>query len=332
MSLVLAFLADLCFGDPQYRFHPVRIMGRMIDGGEKLLRRMIPHEKLAGGLLALILPVFVYVSVWFLLLGAEKIHSVLAQAINVFGMYTAISIHDLKKEAEKILKDLNQNNLEKARKDLAGIVGRDTQHLDEKEIVRATVETVAESTVDGIIAPLFYAAIGGAPLALAYKAVNTLDSMIGHLNERYRDFGFIAAKQDMLANWIPARLSYVIIACASFGTGRMQQAFLIGWRDGVKSNENSSIPEATFAGALDTRLGGPNIYYGGKIVEKPFLGTLNRPLHPDLILESIKLMLAASWLALIICLISGQWSVSVVRSVGEGFKSSLQVTDTGHWH
>jgi adenosylcobinamide-phosphate synthase len=302
MSLVLAFLVDLCFGDPQSRFHPVRIMGRMIEGGEKFLRRCISYEKLAGALLALILPSLVFLFVWFLLLWAGKIHYLLAQAINIFGIYTAISIHDLKKEAGKIFKDLCGKNLEKARKDLAGIVGRDTDHLDEKEIVRATVETVAESTVDGIIAPLFYAAIGGAPLALAYKAVNTLDSMIGHLNERYRDFGFIAAKQDMLINWIPARLSYVIIACASFLTGRMKQAFLIGWTDGIKSGENSSIPEATFAGALDIRLGGRNTYYGGKIVEKPFLGAFNRPLDNILILESVKLMLAASWLTLLACL------------------------------
>lgn len=303
MPLVLAFLADLCFGDPQYAFHPVRLMGKMIEQGEALLRRYISYEKLAGALLAIIFPVSVFLFVWLLLLWAERINDFLAQAINILGIYTAISIHDLKKEAEKIFKDLSEKNLEKARKDLAGIVGRDTNHLDEKEIVRATVETVAESTVDGVIAPLFYAAIGGAPLALAYKAVNTLDSMIGHRNERYRDFGFIAAKQDMLVNWIPSRLSYVIITCASFFTGRMKQAFLIGWKDGIKSGENSSIPEATFAGALDIRLGGHNTYYGGKVVEKPFLGTFNRPLDNILILESVKLMLTASWLTLLLCLV-----------------------------
>jgi len=302
MPLVLAFLADLCFGDPQYTFHPVRMMGRIIEQGEIFLRRCIPYEKLAGALLALTFPFTVFLFVWFLLFWAGKINYLLAQVINIFGIYTAISIHDLKKEADKIFEDLNSKNLEKARKDLAGIVGRDTNNLDEKEIVRATVETVAESTVDGVIAPLFYAAIGGAPLALAYKAVNTLDSMIGHLNERYRDFGFIAAKQDGLANWIPARLSYVIIACAAFFTGRMKQAFFIGWKDGIKLGENSSIPEATFAGALDVRLGGHNSY-GGKVVEKPFLGTFNRPLDNILILESIKLMLSVSWLTLLFCLI-----------------------------
>lgn len=303
MSLVLAFLADLCFGDPQYTFHPVRIMGKMIEQGEIFLRRTISYEKLAGALLAFIFPSIVFLFVWFLLLWAEKIHYLLAQAINILGIYTAISIHDLKKEADKIFEDLDRKNLHKARKDLAGIVGRDTNYLDEKEIVRATVETVAESTVDGVIAPLFYAALGGAPLALAYKAVNTLDSMIGHLNERYRDFGFVAAKQDMLVNWIPARLSYVIIACAAFFTGRMKQAFFIGWKDGMKSGENSSIPEATFAGALGIRLGGQNIYYGDKVVEKPFLGTFNRPFDNILILESVKLMLVASWLTLWLCLV-----------------------------
>jgi len=304
MSLVLAFLADLCFGDPQYRFHPVRIMGRIIGQGETLLRRCISYEKLAGALLALIFPSIVFLFVWFLLLWAEKIHYLLAQVINIFGIYTAISVHDLKKEANKIFEDLNSKNLEKARKDLAGIVGRDTDNLDEKEIVRATVETVAESTVDGVVAPLFYAALGGAPLALAYKAVNTLDSMIGHLNERYRDFGYVAAKQDMWMNWIPARLSYVMIACASFVvTGRTRQAFWTGWKQGVKSGANSAIPEATFAGALGVQLGGCNTYYGGKMVEKHFLGKPDRPLQDSLIAESIKLMIAASWVALLICLI-----------------------------
>ena len=304
MPLLIAFLADLCFGDPPYPYHPVRVMGKTIARGESFLRRCIPYEKLAGAVLACILPLAIFLCVWLLLFWTGKIHALLAQAINILGIYTAISIHDLKKEADKICGDLRRQDLEKARRDLAGIVGRDTENLDEKEIVRATVETVAESTVDGVVAPLFYAALGGAPLALAYKAVNTLDSMIGHRNERYRDFGYAAAQQDRWLNWIPARLSYVIIGCASFVvTGRIRQAFLSGWKEGIKSGENSAIPEATFAGALGVQLGGCSMYYGGKLVEKPFLGKPGRPLHDSLIAESIKLMLAASWVTLGICLI-----------------------------
>jgi adenosylcobinamide-phosphate synthase len=301
MSLILAFLADLWFGDPRYAPHPVRVMGRAIEWGEKFLRRRVPQERLAGALLAFIFPSTVFLCVWFLISWAGRTHHLLAQTINIFGIYTAISIHDLKKEAGKISEDLRGKDVEKARKDLSGIVGRDTDNLDEKEIVRAAVETVAESAVDGIIAPLFYAAIGGAPLALAYKAVNTLDSMVGHLNERYRNFGFMAAKQDRAANWVPARLSYGIMACASFFTGRMKQAFFIGWKDGVKSGENSAIPEAVFAGALGVRLGGDNTY-GGRLVRKPFLGRPERPLEYRVILESIRLMLITSWLTLAVCL------------------------------
>ena len=194
MPLLVAFLADLCVGDPVYWYHPARIMGKIIEQGEKFLRRYIYAEKLAGALLAVSFPILVFCFMWGLLFWVGKINFILAQIINILGIYTSISIHDLKKEAKQIFLDLGNKNLDKARSDLARIVGRDTAHLDEQEIVRATVETVAESTVDGIVAPLFYAALGGAPLALAYKAINTLDSMIGHMNERYRDFGFVAAE------------------------------------------------------------------------------------------------------------------------------------------
>ncbi len=303
MSLFLAFLADLCFGDPHYDFHPIRLMGKAIERGETFLRRNVPYEKLAGTCLALLIPLIVFLCAWLLLFWAGKIHFLFAAALNIFGIYTAISIHDLKKEADKVFLDLKKKDIERARQDLAGIVGRDTDHLDEREIVRATVETVAESTVDGVIAPLFYAAIGGAPLALAYKAVNTLDSMIGHWNERYREFGFFAAKQDTLINWLPARLSYLMIGLASFSTGRMRKTFSIGWKHGIQSGTISAIPEAAFAGALGVQLGGRNQYYGGQIVDKPFLGEAERPLTNAVIQESVRLMIVSSWLTLICCLL-----------------------------
>ena len=316
MSLLLAFLADLCFGDPEYWYHPVRLMGRSIEQGEIFLRRHILPEKLAGALLAVVFPLLVFGFLWILLFGAGKIHPLLAQLFNILGIYTAISIHDLKKEGQKIFDDLGSKNLEKAKSDLARIVGRDTDHLDEKEIVRAAVETVAESTVDGVIAPLFYTALGGAPLALAYKAVNTLDSMIGHLSERYRDFGFVAAKQDYWVNWLPARLAYGLIGLAAFLTkARTSSAWQTGWKDGVLSGENSSIPEAAFAGALGVRLGGSNSYQG-KVVEKSFLGTPDRPLDPPVIRESIRLMVTVSWLTLFLCLLINYGFQIYVSKIG----------------
>jgi len=299
----MAFLVDLWLGDPEYRFHPVRLIGKGIERGELFLRRYVPQEKLAGMVLAVFFPLAIFGLVWILLFFAGKVHSILAMVVNILGIYTAISVHDLKKESKRIWRDLERKDLSQARGSLARIVGRDTRHLDEKEIVRATVETVAESTVDGIAAPLFYAALGGAPLALAYKAVNTLDSMIGHRNDRYRHFGYAAAKQDTLLNWIPARLAYGSIALASFFIGgKVQKAFSIGWKDGILSGENSFIPEATFAGTLRVQLGGWNSYEG-RVVEKPFLGTSERPLDRRVILESIRLMTVAAWVTLWVCVI-----------------------------
>lgn len=302
--LVLAFLADLLVGDPEYRFHPVRLMGRAIEWGETFLRKSVHHEKIAGGILAIALPVLVYVLVWWVIFLAGKLHFLFAGALIVFGVYSAISVRDLRKEGLRVYKDLEQNNLQKARCDVARIVGRDTHDLSEKEIVRASVETIAESTMDGIVAPLFYAVLGGAPLALAYKAVNTLDSMIGYRSARYLDFGFIAAKQDEFLNWIPARLSYGVIALASFlVTGRVKEALSVGWRYGVAASYgNSAIPEATFAGTLGMRLGGRSSYEG-RMVDAPFLGHAQKDMSVEDIRESVRLMLVASWLSLLGCVI-----------------------------
>ncbi len=299
-ALVIAFLSDLLIGDPAYAWHPVRLMGKAIDGGESFFRRTFWPERVAGAVLALMLPFLVFLFVWLLLFWAARMNPWLAWGIDLFGIYSAISIQDLRKEALLVHGDLRKNDKEKAQKDLARIVGRDTPALSDKEIVRACVETVAESTVDGVIAPLFYAALAGAPLALAYKAVNTLDSMIGHLDERYRDFGFVAARQDELWNWIPARLSLGLISLAAFFLkARPGQAIKTGWRDGMNvSHGNSAIPEAAFAGALGLRLGGESAYRGLRR-EKPFLGVAQKDFERDDIVQAVKLMLAASWISLI---------------------------------
>ncbi|OGW84956.1 MAG: cobalamin biosynthesis protein CobD [Omnitrophica bacterium RIFCSPHIGHO2_02_FULL_46_11] len=298
--VALAFLLDLWLGDPIYAFHPVRMMGHAIEHGEGFLRGIITHEKMAGAILSICIPTAVFLLAWSFILWLGSIHFFLVWAAQIFGIYSALSIHDLRKEGLNISQALKKNDLCQARKNLSRIVGRDTETLDQKEILRASIETIAESTVDGIIAPLFYAVIGGAPLALAYKAVNTLDSMIGHLNERYRDFGFFAAKQDELWNWIPARLSYFAIVLASFfAGGQTQQALRTGWQDGVMAGHgNSAIPEAAFAGALGLQLGGPSVYEG-RFVEKPFLGSYTKNFDGGDLLGSIRLMLVASWISLL---------------------------------
>lgn len=304
LTLTLAFLADLAIGDPVYAYHPVRLMGHAIQRGEDYFRRLIPNAKLAGASLALLLPIFVFLFTWSVLLILGKIHFFLGWLVNCFWIYSSISVHDLHQEGMQVYKDLKDNDLWKARNHLSRIVGRETENLSDQEIVRASVETIAESTMDGIVAPLFYAALGGAPLALAYKAVNTLDSMIGYRSGRYRDFGYIAAKQDELANWVPARLSYGVIVLASlFATWRFKSAWLTGWRDGiVRSFGNSAIPEATFAGALALQLGGENTYEG-RMVEKPFLGLPIRPLEPQIIVESLRLMYVSAWISFLVSLL-----------------------------
>jgi len=307
-ALLLAFIADLFIGDPVYPYHPARLMGRGIEWGESFLRKTLRDERLGGTLLALCFPAFVFCLVWSFIFILTKIHFVLGWVAACFGIYSSISVHDLRKEAVRIYKDLKENNLEAARQDVARIVGRETAHLNEGEIARACIESVAENSVDGIVAPLFYAALGGAPLALAYKAVNTLDSMIGHNNERYRIFGFFAAKQDDLINWLPARLSYGLIGLASvFVTPpRAKEAFQVGWPYAMTpSYGNSPIPEATFAGALGVRLGGENLYHG-KIMQTPLLGTPLEPLRAETIPKALGLMMAMAWTTLFFCLmISG---------------------------
>lgn len=299
LDLAAAFLIDLLIGDPAYPFHPVRMMGRAVEASENFLRRKPGHEKLKGAVLSLMLPAAVFISAWLVIFAASKIHPALGWTAGVLGIYSALSVHDLKKEAVRIYADLGKGDLEKARLDLSRIVGRDTQTLDKKEVLRAAIETVAESTVDGIVSPLFFAVLGGAPLALAYKAVNTLDSMIGHLNERYRDFGFFAAKQDEFWNWVPARLSYYAIGLAAFFVnGRGAEAMFTGRQDGLESGSgNGDIPEACFAGALGLRLGGPSTYQG-RLVEKPYLGFPKKDFEREDLLKAVHLMTASAWICL----------------------------------
>ncbi len=309
-GLVCAFVLDLVIGDPVYRFHPVRLMGTAIEKAEAFLRVKPGYEKIKGAVLALLLPVFVFTLVWSVIALLNRIHPLLGWAVNVFGIYASVSVHDLKKEAVRIYGDLGKGDLEKARLNLSRIVGRDTQSLDKKEILRASIETVAESTVDGVAAPLFFAALGGAPLALAYKAVNTLDSMIGHLNDCYRDFGFFAAKQDEAWNWIPARLAYLTISLASFWVnGRGSESFYTGKLHGLEGGSGiGDIPEACFAGALGLQLGGPSVYQG-RVVEKPLLGFPKKDFDREDLMTAIRLMTTASWITLLTAiLLNWGWS------------------------
>lgn len=232
------------------------------------------------------------------------IHFLLGIIISIIFLYTSLSIKDLDKASQKVFFALMNNNLKIARKNLSLIVSRDTENLNEQEIIRATVETIAENTVDGVFSPLFYMFGGGPLLVMLFKAISTMDSMVGYKNERYIKFGWTAAKLDDLANYIPARLSLILIPIASLLIGKNgKKSFKVCYRDCMKSpSPNSGWSEAAFAGALGIQLGGMNYYQ--KIQSfKPLLGEPDKPLHVNHIKESMQLCYIASWLMLFLGII-----------------------------
>ena len=291
-SIILAYLLDLVLADPYWMPHPVRGMGKLVKYLEKRLRRKsVSAEVLAGTVLAITVVGLVYLGSFFAIRFAEHVNRWAGFAISTVLIFTALSTRSLDKEARSVYHSLKLGSINNARKKLSLIVGRDTGALNQDEIIRATVETVAENSVDGIISPLFYAALGGAPLALAYKAINTLDSMVGYKNERYLYFGYFSAKLDDAANYIPARLSILLVPLASLILKkRALRALHTILRDGKKSpSPNAGIPEAAFAGALGIELGGVN-YYQERRVSKPVLGIETKQRDQEDIIQAINLM------------------------------------------
>ncbi len=301
-SLVIAsaFILDLILGDPAWFPHPVRLIGRMIATAEKGLRnftRSPQAEKAAGVLLVLIIITPVYFLTRLLISTASSISITFGFVISAVTAYTTLATRGLADAAQLVLSRLDAGDIVSARKELSMIVGRDTENLDEQEIARAVIETVAENASDGVVAPLFYMAIGGPALAMAYKAVNTLDSMVGYRNEKYINFGWAAARLDDIANYIPARITAALICLASGILRRLKPAatllqspWRIMLRDGRNHpSPNSGYPEAAMAGALGLRLGGPSAY-AGKIAPKPSIGDGGNPPGKKDIANSIRLM------------------------------------------
>ena len=306
LQLIAACGLDAVVGDPRWFPHPVRLIGSVIRHYETLaLRNVKSHvgRYVAGMMVALGLPSLCFVCTWWVIHQAEQLHSYLGFGIWVLCGYFTLAARDLADHAMNVYRALVAGSLTDAQRSVSLIVGRDTANLTEPEIVRATIETVAESASDGVIAPLLYLALGGPPLALAYKAINTLDSMIGHRTPDYREFGWASARLDDLVNWIPARLSGVSLALAAtlrLGTGR--QAWRMFFRDGHKhTSPNSGWPEAAMAGALQVQLGGTNMY-DGIPVERPTLGDGIQKLHSALIPLAVQLMALASGLMLVLLL------------------------------
>jgi len=292
-----AFILDQILGDPESLPHPVRWMGRSISALEPRFRKFNVSLKTSGAILSILLILLTLGLTSILILSAQIIHPVLKTFIEIILIYYCISIRSLRDSAMEVYRLLNHVELGAAKKKLSFIVGRDVEKLSEQGVAMATVETVAENLVDGVISPLFFAAIGGAPLAMAYKMVNTLDSMIGYKNKKYQDFGKAAARIDDFANFIPARLSVPIITLAvQILSGKGRRAFKTAIKEGSNhASPNAGYPEAAFAGGLGIKLGGPN-YYGDQLVSKPYIGEKLETVEMGHIKKACDIMMLSSFL------------------------------------
>lgn len=302
-QIVPAFLLDLAVGDPRGIPHPVIIIGKGIDRVEKFLRRLAAPMlglRASGVILTMIIVGGSYFVTWGLISFARQWNQWLGLAVTVWLLSTTLAVKCLYQAAEEIYQLLKKGQLDMARQKVGWIVGRDTARLDEPEIVRATVETVAENIVDGIIAPLFYAFIGGLPLAMAYKAVNTLDSMVGYKNEKYIQFGWFSARLDDVANYIPARITGILLLIATTLAGQDTGRAFRTWRRDAKEHPspNSGIPESIVAGALGIRLGGLN-YYGSRESFRAYMGEALAELERRHIRETTRIMFITSFLAVL---------------------------------
>lgn len=302
LALVLGFFIDLLVGDPRWLYHPVRIIGHGISFLEKHLRTCFPKtekgEQRAGFLLVLLVCAGSAAVPFGILYLAYRIHLVFGICLEILMCYQMLAVKSLKDESMRVFEELKKGDLEGARYAVSMIVGRDTRTLDEAGVTKAAVETVAENTSDGIIAPLFYMAIGGPVLMFFYKGVNTMDSMVGYKNEKYLNFGRYAAKFDDIMNYIPARISAWLMIAASYMCGfDGKNAAKIYKRDRYNhASPNSAQTEAVMAGALDIQLAG-NAYYFGKLYEKPTIGDNIRPVESQDIQRANRLLYVSAAVA-----------------------------------
>ncbi|HHW30263.1 MAG TPA: cobalamin biosynthesis protein CobD [Clostridiaceae bacterium] len=316
-DVFIAFTLDLILGDPYWLPHPVRIIGWAIKKTEKFLRKIIDklrpgdmqtrgkHERIAGTFLMVFVVSVTFLLVHLILKIALLISPVLFHILNIYFIYSSLAAKCMAEEAMKVYKKLMEDDIVESRKQLAMLVGRQTEGLSEKEIIRGVVETTAENTVDGILSPLIYTFIGSffgisAPLVYAFKAISTLDSMVGYMNDKYINMGRTSAKTDDVANYIPARLAGFIIPLAALLCGKnMKGSFRIMLRDRHNhKSPNCAYPEAAVAGALGIKIGGTNIYFG-QTVEKPTIGDAVKDLERKDIRDTIRLMYAATFLTVL---------------------------------
>ncbi|MBY2478885.1 adenosylcobinamide-phosphate synthase CbiB [Clostridioides difficile] len=303
LSIYIGYVTDLIVGDPYSFPHPVRFIGKLINFTQGIIRKVFKSDKQLkfGGFILWFVTVGITYLITYAIVKLFSFNVLLSVAVNSFLIYTTLATKCLKDEALKIYNVLKTGDIEKSRTQLSYIVGRDTTNLSESEIIRATVETVAENTVDGIIAPMFYAFIGGAPLAMAYKAINTLDSTVGYKNEKYKDIGFASAKIDDIANYIPARISVILMTIGSFFLRyNYRNCFKISIRDRKNhKSPNCAFSEGAVSGALGIQLGGTNFYFGEKVY-KPTIGDKLREIDKEDIIKTNKIMYASSFVSILV--------------------------------
>ena len=304
-ALIAGYLLDLLLGDPEWLYHPVRLIGKYISFAEKRLRERGGNLRISALILTVSTTLLTMAAaaliLWLLKLGGDVPLFIGMALMDWMG----IAVTCMAKEARGVGKALKLG-VGPARKQVARIVGRDTEGLNEEEIIKATVETVAENTTDGVISPILYALIGGPVLLWGYKAVNTLDSMVGYMDEKYRDIGWSSAKLDDVLNYLPARLTALLMALAARLTGLDgKNALHIVHRDHANhKSPNSAWSEAAAAGALHIQLGGTHLYFG-KPVEKPTIGDDDRPAEEEDIRKVNRLLYVTSGLMMLIAAVTG---------------------------
>ena len=307
IKIWIAYVLDLIFGDPQNIIHPVQIIGKMINIGEKsLLEKKYKSDrkyKFFAGMILNITVISLTYGITYLIRRTSE-NSIILTVAEIYLMYTVFSINSLAREGNRVYNILKEGNIERARKDLSYLVSRDTGTMDEKMIIRSTMETISENTVDGIVAPMMYMFLGGLPLSMTYKAINTFDSMVGYKNEKYMDFGKFSAKLDDVANFIPARITGILIVISAMILGYdYKNSLKIFIRDRKNhSSPNSGHAEAGVAGALGVQFGG-RVSYFGKEVDKPVIGDKIKDFELEDIKKNIKIMYATSFLSLVMFLV-----------------------------
>jgi adenosylcobinamide-phosphate synthase len=310
-QVLVAMGLDAAMGDPRWMPHPVKLMGRLALVLEAPLRRTIKNARLAGVAAVLLVTGSTAALTGVVIFAARRIHPSAGDAVSILFLYWSFAARDLASHASTVYRALAQQDLPAARRLVALMVGRDTAALDEAAVARAAVESVAENTVDGVVAPLLFGLAGGPVGAMLYKAINTLDSTFGYRTERYREFGWASARLDDLANYLPARLTVPFLVLAALPWKGARRAFFVSRRDGRRhASPNSGLAEAAMAGALGVRLGGP-LTRGGVLQETPFLGTPAPPPGARHICRANAVMLTAVFLAAAV-LVAARFGITAI--------------------